>query len=313
MSDSFANAMRLAIEEASRFVGATSPNPPVGAAALDREGAVLGVQAHQLAGTGHAEARLLRDCAERGLSGRVETVVVTLEPCNHQGRTGPCTEAILALPSVRRVVFGARDPNPKVKGGGAERLKQAGLETLSLEESSHPLADACRELIRPFRHWVTTGLPWVTVKTARTAEGSMIPPPGRKTFTSPDSLKLAHELRRRADAIITGSGTILADRPELTVRLVPDHPGKRRWLVVLDRRGRVPADWLKEAEARGFRPVTGLGFEEALRFLGSEGALEALVEAGPGLSGAVLSTPLWNDHVVITQGTPDRVELRRRS
>lgn len=300
-------AMRLALEKASAYVGSTAPNPPVGAAALDAEGRVLAVCAHERAGDGHAEAQALKQCEREGTLSRLHTMVVTLEPCNHQGRTPPCSEGLIAA-GVKRVVFGAKDPNPKVAGNGETRLKSAGIEVVS-----GLLRPECESLIEPFAHWCLTGLPYVTIKTAYDRTGSMIPPAGSKTFTSADSLKLAHGLRKRADAILTGSGTVLADRPELTVRHVPDHPGKRRHLVVLDRRGRVPADWVEEAHARGFEVRIEGDLESALKYLGKLGVLEVLVEAGPTLTQALLSSGLWNRHVVITQGNPgmpDQVETR---
>ena len=303
------DAFLAACAEAERFVGATAPNPPVGAAALDANGKILAVSAHERAGTAHAEARVLEECRARGILGQVTTLVVTLEPCNHTGRTPPCTEAILAT-GIRRVVFGVADPNPRVAGGGAARLRAVGLE---VEEFRGRARVRAEELLAPFRHWVTTGLPYVTVKTAHLPDGSMIPPAGQKTFTSESSLRFAHELRRRADAILTGSGTILADDPSFTVRLVSDHPGKRRWLVILDRRGRVSAEWRARAEARGFRVLVATDYREALRRLGSAGVLEVLVEAGPTLSSALLRGEdggcLWQRHVVIHSGDPDRIEI----
>jgi diaminohydroxyphosphoribosylaminopyrimidine deaminase/5-amino-6-(5-phosphoribosylamino)uracil reductase len=244
-------------------------------------------------------------------------MVVTLEPCNHTGRTPPCSEAIVAEPQIRRVIYGTIDPNPRVAGSGVQRLRDAGREVL---EAPPRLAAECRELLAPFAKWITTKRPWVTVKTAhrRGPEASMLPDTGQKTFTSSDSLRLAHELRRRADAILTGSGTVLADRPELTVRHVPDHAGKSRWLFVLDRRHRTPEDWIKTSKSRGFKVRTDLpSLESVLDFAGSEGCLEILVEAGPTLSQAILSSSLWDEHVLITQalrvGGPDRVEVKHRS
>lgn len=142
----------------------------------------------------------------------------------------------------------------------------------------------------------------------------MIPPPGQKTFTREKSLRLAHELRKRADAIITGSGTVLADNPEFTVRHVLDHPGKRRWLAILDRRGRVPESYLEAARGRGFAVFKLASLEQGLKDLAALGAVEVLVEAGPAVTQACLAASLWNRHVVI-RSTPlgDRVEdLRRR-
>src|SRR4029079_2324066 len=135
----------------------------------------------------------------------------------------------MGVTSLKRVVYAVKDPNPKVAGGGAEALRSNGLEVLE-----HPTAEAA-DLIAPFCRLVRSGKPWVVVKQALSRAGSMVPPPGQKTFTSEGSLLLAHRLRKESDAIITGSGTILADDPLFTVRRVPDHPGKRRFLALLDR------------------------------------------------------------------------------
>lgn len=302
-----AEAMRLACNEALRYLGATSPNPPVGAAALDENGVVLAVAAHQQAGTPHAEAALLGLCRQQGILNRLHTLCVTLEPCNHHGRTPPCTEAILAA-DIRHVVVGTRDPNPHVTGHGIEWLRQSGLDvTVGVEE------ERCRQLIYAFGYSVTQGRPWVTVKRALDPQGSMIPPAGQKTFTSPESLRLAHRLRKRSDVILTGSGTILADIPAFTVRHVQDHPGKRRWLAILDRRCRVPKSYLEKSVARGFEPVLYQDLQEVLRDLGQRGAREILVEAGPQLSQAVLDSDLWAMDIVLHQGAPDWVDVRFNS
>ncbi len=302
----YGTTMREAAALAARFRGATAPNPTVGAAAVDCDGAILSIQAHERAGTGHAEAKVLLDCENRGLTARIHALVITLEPCNHHGRTPPCTEAILRA-GVRRVVFGEADPNPKVAGGGGARLREAGLEVaqLSLPETA--------ELIAPFAQWSVRRIPFVTIKTAHDPTGSMLPPPGTKTFTSEASLKLAHELRKRADALLTGSGTVLADRPQFTVRRVPDHPGKRRKLVILDRRGRVAreaADWLREREADGFEIRIETSYEEALRHLADQGVLEVLVEAGPEVTQAAIQSGLWNRHYRIEQVRDDHALIQ---
>ena len=143
--------------------------------------------------------------------------------------------------------------------------------------------------------------PYVTIKAAFTKEGSMIPPAGQKTFTSDASLLFAHELRKRADALWTGSGTVLADDPTFTVRWTPDHPGKRRQLVLSDRRRRVPSAWLEKAKSNGFTLHYAETLEEGLDYLGKNGCLEVLVEAGPELRDAWLQSGLWDESVVITQ------------
>jgi diaminohydroxyphosphoribosylaminopyrimidine deaminase/5-amino-6-(5-phosphoribosylamino)uracil reductase len=298
-------AMELALVEARKFVGATAPNPAVGATLLDGNGEVLAVAAHERAGTAHAEVRALEICVRAGTLDRAHTMVVTLEPCNHAGKTPPCSDAILRTP-IKRVAYGASDPNPLAQGS-SEKLRAAGLEVIE-----GVLKKECDILLHPFRTRITTGLPWITVKTAHLPTGSMIPPPGEKTFTSPESLRLAHELRKRADAILTGSGTILADQPEFTVRHVIDHPGKSRWLVVMDRRKRVPKAWTESAKSRGFQLVFPDSVEAGLRYLGAQGCLEVLVEAGSTLSEVILSRGLWNEHYRFTRGEegPDRVTIR---
>jgi diaminohydroxyphosphoribosylaminopyrimidine deaminase/5-amino-6-(5-phosphoribosylamino)uracil reductase len=311
-------AFEAAIARAVRFVGATAPNPPVGCVLLDRAGQVLACEAHARAGTPHAEALAIARCREAGLAERIHTVVVTLEPCNHHGRTPPCTEAILATPA-RAVWIGAVDPNPQVAGGGAARLAAAGLDVRRVADLPHPQAErleaACRDLIAPFAKRTRTGLPWVTVKQALDGHASMIPPPGAKTFTAAASLDLAHRLRRRADAILTGSGTIAADDPAFTVRRVPDHADKRRILVILDRRGRTPPAYLAGARARGFEPWVETDLTQALYRLGEAGVLEVLVEAGPQVLASVLASGLWDEHVVISTssrpGEPDHVRIIR--
>ncbi|WP_245501216.1 bifunctional diaminohydroxyphosphoribosylaminopyrimidine deaminase/5-amino-6-(5-phosphoribosylamino)uracil reductase RibD [Lichenibacterium minor] len=309
------SALRLAIDAAGRFRGATAPNPTVGCCLLDAGGRVLALDAHRRAGTAHAEAGAIAAARAAGTAGRIHTVVVTLEPCDHHGRTPPCTEAILSTPA-RRVVIGAVDPNPAVAGGGAGRLARAGLDVSLADDvpGCADLAARCRSLVAPFGKRATTGRPFVTVKQALDPAGSMIPPPGAKTFTSEPALRLAHALRRRADAVLTGSGTVLGDDPGFDVRRVPDHPGRRRQLAVLDRRGRVPPAWLEAAAARNLDAFAVDDIGSALDRLGAAGALEVLVEAGPAVLASVAAAGLWDEWVVIRKGegsAPDRAEVRR--
>jgi diaminohydroxyphosphoribosylaminopyrimidine deaminase/5-amino-6-(5-phosphoribosylamino)uracil reductase len=299
-------ALKIAVSAAMSFRGATAPNPPVGAVALDSEGRLLSVQAHEKAGTGHAEAKVLQECRAKGLLNRIDTLVITLEPCNHHGRTPPCTESILSAfkeGTLRKVYFGTTDPNPKVAGNGAARLRAAGLEVHNLKDVES------EKLIEAFSYWIQTGRPFVTLKMAFDNAGSMIPPIGQKTFSNPEALKFAHELRKQSDAILTGSGTVLADLPEFTVRHVKDHSNKMRWLAVLDRRGRVPTSWIAEREKVGFKYYRGESVEETLKFLGEQGVLEVLVEAGPAISQLFLDNNLWNRKVLIT---PDGIEIQYR-
>lgn len=318
--DAVLAAFRRAIALARRHEGATSPNPPVGCMLLDADGRVIATGSHHRAGAPHAEALALSVARDAGRLGRLHTLVVTLEPCNHHGRTPPCVEAILAAPA-REIWIACRDPNPGVVGGGAERLLAEGRTVRFLAALDHPsapavLADAER-LLAPFAKRSLTGRPFVTLKQALSLTGGMVPPPGQKTFTSAASLRLAHQLRRRADAILTGSGTILADRPLLTVRYVPDHRGKQRLLIILDRRRRVPGSYLDQARRCGFAVHVLDDFDDALNLVGSAGGMEVLVEAGPGLTASVLERELWDEHVLFEQasepGLEDRVTVRQRT
>lgn len=299
-------AMNLALMEAQKFEGATAPNPPVGCVLLDRSGNILSAVAHQKAGTLHAEALAIKNCDAPEL---INTVVVTLEPCNHTGRTGPCTEAILSTPA-KNIWIGMADPNPHVAGGGAHHLRKAGLNVQFLNDADAPkLKSDLQRLIAPFTKRVVHGLPWVTVKQAINTQGSMIPPSGQKTFTSQSSLILAHKLRRRADAIITGSGTVLADDPHFTVRLIDDFPNKQRQLVLFDRRRRISQSYLEAATARGFEISFADDLLTTLKNLNEQGALEVLVEAGHSLTQSILDSNLWDEHMLITQGEPDQIRI----
>ncbi len=315
-----ADAFTRAVAAARAYAGATAPNPPVGCVALDAAGAVLACEGHERAGGPHAEAAAIQACERAGSAGRIHTLVVTLEPCNHCGRTPPCADAILAT-SAQSVWIGAHDPNPHVAGGGASRLAAAGLAVRFIDDlrvlNVAELAHDARRLIAPFARWSRDGRPWITVKQALTPEGRMIPPAGRKTFTSETSLDFAHKLRRRADAIITGSGCVLADDPAFTVRRVRDHAGKRRFLVILDRRRRVPDSYERAAAARGFDVWMRSDLAALPEELAAAGVIEALVEAGPTLTGSLLELGLWDEHVTIRQGPlpglPDRVDVRLRA
>ncbi|MBE7620771.1 bifunctional diaminohydroxyphosphoribosylaminopyrimidine deaminase/5-amino-6-(5-phosphoribosylamino)uracil reductase RibD [Komagataeibacter sp. FXV2] len=297
------HAFRAAVADAVRHVGATAPNPPVGCAILDAAGAILCTGAHHRAGTPHAEARAIALCRELGLIERAHTIVVTLEPCNHTGRTGPCSQAIMGTP-IRTVWIGAADPNPNVAGGGADYLRDHGCDVRFLSDVTGPeaagLARQCRGLIAPFARLTRTGRAWITVKQALDINGSMVPPVGRTTFTSAAALDLAHRLRRATDAVVTATGTIAADRPGLDVRRVSDHPGRRaRLLVACTTRGQVDAAYIAQAEARGFDVRTCTDITHLPDLLGQAGAMWALVEAGPTLLSALRMHDIWDDWLTI--------------
>ncbi|GAA4611116.1 bifunctional diaminohydroxyphosphoribosylaminopyrimidine deaminase/5-amino-6-(5-phosphoribosylamino)uracil reductase RibD [Actinoallomurus liliacearum] len=228
-------AMRRALALAARARGETSPNPVVGCVVLDAAGQVAGEGYHAYAGGPHAEVVALREAAGRAEGG---TLLVTLEPCDHQGRTGPCTEAVIEA-GVRRVVYAVADPHP-VAGGGARRLAEAGVE---VEEGL-----LAAEAERVNAEWLTCtrlGRPHVTWKFAATLDGRSAAADGSSQWiTGPEARHDVHELRARCDAIVAGSGTVLADDPRLTVRGVHRHDHRltpRRPLrVVADTRARTP-------------------------------------------------------------------------
>ena len=315
-----AAAFAEALAQGALHVGATAPNPPVGCVLLDAEGRVLARGAHRRAGEAHAEADAIAACRAAGAVDRIHIALVTLEPCSHIRAAGCCADAMLATP-VRRVWVGSLDPHPRAPGRGVARLEAGGVATDMIAALPDPrapaLAAAAARLIAPFGAWARTGRPWVVVKTALDARGSMIPPPGAKTFTSAESLAHAHRLRREAEAIVTGSGCILADDPAFTVRHVADHTGRRRRLAILDRRGRTPERYLREAAARGLDPSLHADLDAMLDALGEQGVLTALVEAGPTLRAAILERGLWDEEVIFRRaaepGAPDRVETRRRA
>lgn len=214
--------MQLAIAEAKKGLGRTHPNPAVGAVIVKR-GEVIATGFHARAGTAHAEANAL---LLAGPKARGATLYVTLEPCDHFGRTPPCTQAILEH-GVARLVFGSNDPNPLVNGKGLRRLRKAGVEVMGGVSKQ-----ACDALNEPFFKVMTQGLPFVTLKAAMTLDGKIATAAGAsKWITSEAARRRAHELRNRVDAIVVGAGTVIADDPQLTTRL----PGGRDPVrVVLD-------------------------------------------------------------------------------
>lgn len=306
--------MALAAVEAEKHIGATSPNPPVGAC-LVKDGQVLAIGAHTCAGRDHAEIVALKQAmALYGAEAvRGSTLYVTLEPCNHYGKTPPCTAAILEA-GIKHVVYGIADPNKKAAGGAAT-LKAAGLE---VEVSGDQ--KLCLELVRPFFKWLRTGKPWVVHKIAyrstteiKGATLTMIPAAGQTTFTSADSLKRAHLERRKSDAILTSLGTVLADAPSFNVRHLPDHEGKRRCIAVVSRDGRsAPASWTERQQTLGHDVLFFDSVESALCELGKRGAHRVLVEAGPALSVVIASKNLWDERLLFIangEGQADHVSL----
>ena len=231
------NPLQTALNLAHQALWLTSPNPRVGCVITGADGAVLGQGHTQRAGGPHAEIMALRDAAERGHSVQGATAWVTLEPCAHTGRTGPCCDA-LAAAGMGRVVSATRDPNPQVAGQGMARLAAAGVQTETLDPSSDEAIQA-RELNIGFFSRMERGLPWVRMKMAASLDGQTALQNGQSQWiTGAEARADGHAWRARACAILTGIGTVLEDDPQLNVREldVPRQPH----LVVVDSRLDMP-------------------------------------------------------------------------
>jgi len=263
--------MRRALRIARRGVGTTHPNPRVGAVVL-RGGRAVAEGFHARAGEAHAEVRALE---QAGDAARGATLVVTLEPCAHVGRTPPCTEAVLRA-GIRRVVIGMRDPNPLVDGRGIQELEQAGLDVVV-----GVLEEECRELNPAYLKHLATGLPWVTLKAMLTLDGRLATESGESRGLGSDAeIRRAHRLRASSDAVVAGIGTVLADDPRLTVRGVR---GPSPMRVVLDSALRIPADariWTTVSEAPLVIATTSRD-ETRTRELEERGASVWAFEPGP--------------------------------
>lgn len=222
--------MRRAIELALKGKGRTRPNPIVGAV-LVKNGRVVGEGYHRKAGGPHAEILALRQAGGRAQGA---DLFINLEPCCHHGRTPPCTEALIRA-GVRRVVVGQRDPNPQVAGRGLRALRRAGIEVLC-----GVLEKDCREINLAFNKYIVSGRPWTLLKTAMSLDGKIATRKGdSRWITGARARRVVHEMRAGADAILVGTGTVVADDPQLTVRL-PGRKPRAPIRVILDRLGRVP-------------------------------------------------------------------------
>ncbi len=224
--------MQEALRLARRGIGQTSPNPMVGAVVV-RNNEIVGRGWHPGAGRPHAEIFALEEAGEQALDAEL---FVTLEPCNHQGRTPPCTESIIRA-GIRRVVIGTRDPNPAVTGHGAEQLESSGIKVeIGL------LEEECRRLNEAWNKYITTGMPFVTLKAAASLDGRIATRTGHSQWiTNEKSRAYVHQLRAAHDAILIGIGTLLKDNPRLTAR----RPGMKvlsPCRIVLDSLLRTPLD-----------------------------------------------------------------------
>ena len=315
--------MARALRLARLGLYSSAPNPAVGCVIVAADGRVAGEGHHAKAGEPHAEVFALRAAAA---ASRGATAYVSLEPCAHFGRTPPCAEALLAA-GIARVVAAMRDPNPRVNGGGLQKLAQAGVAT-----AAGLLENEARELNRGFVSRMGRGRPWVTLKLATSLDGRTALANGASQWITGEAARAdVQHLRARASAILTGSGTVLDDDPSLTVRDGSlSMQGRRPLRVVLDSSLRVPAgakildgsaptmivtsanaasgrvDALRSAGA-DVQSVpalpSGLDLDAVLQRLAAAECNEVLVEAGATLAGAFVASGLVDEIVCYVAGT----------
>ncbi|MBE0584096.1 MAG: bifunctional diaminohydroxyphosphoribosylaminopyrimidine deaminase/5-amino-6-(5-phosphoribosylamino)uracil reductase RibD, partial [Desulfofustis sp.] len=305
--------MRRALAEARKGLGRTAPNPCVGAVIV-KDGRIISTGYHRRAGTPHAEIHALRAA---GPAARGATMYVTLEPCNHYGRTPPCSQAV-ADAGIAEVVIGMLDPNPLVDGSGVQYLRNRGIAVVT-----GVLEEQCRELNRPFLKHVSTSLPWVVMKAGLSLDGRITFRAGScGSVTGPESLRHVHRLRDRYDAILVGIGTVEIDNPSLTTRLA-GRRGRDPVRIILDTTLRIDEQarvvrqqsaaptmifCSKEADPEKRERLSSLpgvviveaacgddgrlDLTDVLRLLGAEGITSVLVEGGAVVHGAFLTARL---------------------
>lgn len=306
--------MRRATALGERVRYRTPPNPWVGCIVL-RDGVAIAEGATEPPGGRHGEVVALEAA---GAAAQGSTVVVTLEPCVHHGRTGPCTEALIAA-GVAEVVIGVEDPDPQVAGAGRAALEAAGVRVTSGVESS-----MVETSLRAYLHHRRTGQPWVVWKAAMSIDGRIAARDGSSRWiTDAESRRDGHLLRAASQAILVGAGTALVDRPTLTVRDVADFDGPPPLRVVLDEQGIVPAGgplfdqklaptivytaadsdraaWEAAGAEVATVPATAAGVDPAavLTELGQRDVLQVLIEGGARASGSFLATDLVDEAVL---------------
>ncbi len=272
-------AMRRALELAA--LGVRGANPLVGAVLLDADGVVLGEGYHRGAGTPHAEPAALADARRRGYDPRGTTMVVTLEPCNHTGRTGPCSEALIAA-GVVRVIHAADDVNGAAAGGG-RRLRAAGVDCFG-----GPGAADSQELNERWSAATLGQRPFVTLKSAQSLDGRVAARDGSSQWiTGAEARTDGHRIRALADAVLVGTGTVLADDPRLTARIVGTGvPSGRAGLRVV--MGETPVPDAAAIRGEGFLHLTTHDVGAVLDDLYGRGIRHLLVEGGPRIASAFL-------------------------
>lgn len=306
--------MELALHEAQKGVGRTSPNPAVGALIV-KDGIIVGKGYHKKAGTPHAEINAMKDCS---CSLQGTTIYVTLEPCSHTGRTPPCCEAI-AKAGISRVVIGMKDPNPLVDGRGVSYLLNRGVEVVS-----GVLEKQCCDLNRPFLKFIHTSTPYMVMKAGVSLDGKLNYQSGVSgRMTGKESGTRVHQLRNQFDAIMVGSGTVIADNPSLTTRLLGVDYSRDPVRIVLDSHLStspsakiynqvseaisiiICSENIKDKRKRrfednGVRVLTvetddfGLKLTQIIRRLGEEGICSVLVEGGAAIHAALIREQLYD-------------------
>ena len=313
--------MRMALQLAAKGLGSVEPNPAVGAVIV-KKGKIIGRGWHKKFGGPHAEINAIADCKKQGTNPKGATMFVTLEPCCHFGKTGPCTDALIAA-KLKKVVVATIDPSKHANGKGIHQLRKAGIKVeVGLCEAE------ARVLNAPFLKFASTGKTWVTLKWAQSIDGKLAwakTDDKHKWISCEESRKDAHKLRRRVGAILVGINTVLKDDPLLTPR--PSN-GKKPLRIVLDNHLRIPlnckllktakdvpvlivtnidtlrtkAKKAKQIAGRGAEiltcPVSRSNLKFLLNELGKRGVQHLLVEGGPTVIGSFLKAKLADEVVI---------------
>ncbi|MDP2652120.1 MAG: bifunctional diaminohydroxyphosphoribosylaminopyrimidine deaminase/5-amino-6-(5-phosphoribosylamino)uracil reductase RibD [bacterium] len=304
-SDADKRFLRMACRLAAKAAGRTSPNPMVGAV-LVRGKRIVAMGCHRFAGADHAEIVALK---RAGGAARGATLYINLEPCSHQGRTPPCTDALIRA-GIKEVVAGMKDPNPLVAGRGFARLRRAGIFV-----RSGLFEEECRTLNEAFAKYITRRIPFVTLKLAASLDGKIATATGDAHWISgPDSRAIVHRLRNQMDGVLVGAGTVIADDPQLTCRM---RGGRNPWRIVLDGRLRIrpsarmfhqgdsgktivvtstraPAAKARSLEARGVQvwkfPLRSgkIPWMALLRKLADSGIVSVMIEGGATVAASAL-------------------------
>jgi diaminohydroxyphosphoribosylaminopyrimidine deaminase/5-amino-6-(5-phosphoribosylamino)uracil reductase len=286
-SETLESAMSRALELAARGP-VTGGNPQVGCVLIDADGHIVSEGWHRGAGTPHAEIDALSKVPDAAFL----TAVVTLEPCNHTGRTGPCSEALIAA-GVARVVYALPDPG-RVEGGGAQRLAEAGVEVVG-----GVLADEAEEFLHAWLTATRNRRPYVTVKWASSLDGRAAAADGSSQWiTGPEARARVHEQRAASDAILVGTGTVFADDPTLTARMPNGELQPHQPLPVVVGERAIPGTARLWEHPRGVLESGTRDLGEVMGWLFDQGIRRAYVEGGPTLSSAVISAGLADEYLV---------------